>query len=153
MNHNANILIVDDETVVRLSYLRSLATASYDAVAVGSGAEALHMLDHYPFELVFLDLRMPDMDGIAVLKTIKQKWPTCEVVIITGYPTLDTAKEAVRLGAYHYLVKPVSPDELIKAAQQALVQKHWALRKDVTRRNEAEPQRCRWTGDLPLFAR
>jgi DNA-binding NtrC family response regulator len=150
MTHKANILIVDDEQVVRLSHLRSLATADFDAAAAGSGAEALHLMDRYPFEVVFLDLRMPDIDGIAVLKTIKRKWPDCEVIIITGYPTIDTAKQAVRLGAYHYLVKPVSPDDVVKAANAALLHKHWALRTLRPRRDGSDPaDRRAWMDGLP----
>jgi len=83
-----------------------------------------------------LDLRMPGMDGMAVLKMIKQKWPETEVVIITGYPTVETAKEAVRLGAYDYLAKPVGPDDVINVANGAMTQKKWALHKDRTGQDE-----------------
>ncbi|NIP18268.1 MAG: response regulator [Xanthomonadales bacterium] len=130
MKDQANILIVDDEEVVCLSYFRSLAKADYQAKVARGGNEALRIMEQRPFDVVFLDLRMPDLDGIEVLKTIRQKWPECEVVIITGYPTIQTAKEAVRLGAYHYLVKPVSPEDVVKAARNAMTHKSWALRKD-----------------------
>jgi len=129
MKDSANILIVDDEEVVCLSYFRSLANANLQAQVARGGTEALKVMEQRSFDVVFLDLRMPDMDGITVLKTIKQKWPDCEVVIITGYPTIQTAKEAVRLGAWHYLVKPVSPDDVVRAAQEAMTHKGWALRK------------------------
>ena len=66
---------------------------------------------------------------MQVLRTIKQRWPESEVVIITGYPTIETAKEAVRLGAYDYLAKPIGPVEVINATDGALTQKRWALRK------------------------
>ena len=62
-----------------------------------------------------------------VLKTLKKRWPQSEVVIITGYPSVDTAKEAVRLGAHNYIAKPVAPDELIKAANDAVTQKRWSM--------------------------
>lgn len=130
MNKPANILIVDDEEVVRLSQLRSLNGAGYRAEAAPCATEALKLMERRPFDLVFLDIRMPDLDGITVLRTIKRQWPECEVVIVTGYPAIATAKEAVRLGAYHYLVKPVGPDEIVKAARAALIHKGWALRAE-----------------------
>ena len=94
-------------------------------------------MEQRPADVVLLDLRMPGMDGMSVLKMIKQRWPETEVVIITGYPNVDTAKEAVRLGAYDYLAKPVGPDEVINAANGAMTQKKWALRKDRTDRMKA----------------
>jgi DNA-binding NtrC family response regulator len=69
---------------------------------------------------------------MRVLKTIKRKWPDSEVVIITGYPTLETAKEAVRLGAYDYLAKPLGPEDVINAADGAMQHKIRALHKDRT---------------------
>ena len=88
---------------------------------------------------------MPGMDGMSVLKAIKQSWPKSEVVVITGYPTVESAKEAVRLGAYDYLAKPVGPAEVINAANGAITQKKWALRKDASepRRNNRSPCRGR----------
>lgn len=148
MNKRADILIVDDEQVVRLSHLRSLATANFEATAVGSGPEALSLMECHPYDVVFLDLRMPELDGIAVLKAIRDRWPECEVVIITGYPTLDTAKEAVRRGAYHYLVKPVSPSDVVKAANDALLHKQWTLRT-VQPDDAQNEERFRWTDGLP----
>ncbi len=127
----ANILIVDDEEVVRLSYFRSLAKANYQAKVAKGGTEALKAMEQRAFDVVFLDLRMPDLDGISVLREIRRNWPDCEVVIITGYPTIQTAKEAVRLGAYHYLVKPVSPEDIVSAARDAMTHKGWALRKEM----------------------
>ena len=83
-------------------------------------------------DIILLDLRMPGLDGMDVLKTIKQRWPDSEVVVITGYPTIETAKEAVRLGAHNYIAKPVGPDDVIRAAHEAMTQKRWALRSEQT---------------------
>lgn len=127
-----NVLVVDDEEVVRLSYLRALAGAHCDVEAVRTGNDALRVLEQHPFDVVMLDLRMPGMDGMSVLKTIKEKWPESEVIIITGYPSLETAKEAVRLGAYDYLAKPIGPDDVINAAAGAMMQKKWALHRERT---------------------
>ena len=129
MNKNANVLVVDDEEVVRLSYRRVLDAECNVAVAT-SGTEALQAMEKHPYDVVLLDVRMPGMDGMAVLKTIKQKWPESEVVIITGYPSVENAKEAVRLGAYDYLAKPLAPAEVVHAASAAMAQKEWALHCD-----------------------
>ncbi len=132
MNDKASILIVDDEEVVRRSHLRSLAETGCYTETAEDGDKAIHVLEQRPFDVVLLDLRMPGLDGMDVLKTIKQRWPTCEVVVITGYPTIETAKEAVRLGAHNYIAKPVGPDEVIRAANEAMTQKRWAMRSEQT---------------------
>lgn len=137
MSEKTNILVVDDNDVVRLSHFRSLASAHCSVEAVGNGSDALHAMEQRAFDVVLLDLRMPGMDGMAVLKAIKERWPESEVVIITGYPTIETAKEAVRLGAYDYLAKPVGPDEVINAANGAMMQKRWALHEERAGRESA----------------
>lgn len=137
MNDRASILIVDDEEVVRLSHLRSLVGTNCNAQVAEGGNEALRVMEQHPFDVILLDLRMPDLDGMDVLKIIKERWPDSEVVVITGYPSIESAKEAVRLGAYDYLAKPVGPDDVIKAANDAMIQKRWALRSDRKNR-EAE---------------
>ena len=128
MNDKANILIVDDEEVVRLSHLRSLEGSNCSTRAAEDGREALEVMEQDPADVVLLDLRMPDLDGMDVLKAIKQRWPESEVVVITGYPSIETAKEAVRLGAFNYLTKPLAPNEVIKVANDAVNQKRWGLR-------------------------
>ena len=135
MEEKTKILVVDDEEVVRLSHIRTLASIHCNVEVVKSGAEALRVMEQRPADVVLLDLRMPGMDGMAVLKAIKQNWPETEVVIITGYPNIETAKEAVRLGAYDYLAKPLGPDEVISVANGAITQKRWALRRDRTGSN------------------
>ena len=132
MDEKTKILVVDDEEVVRLSHIRTLANIHCSVEVVKDGVEALRVMQQRPADVVLLDLRMPGMDGMTVLKAIKQGWPETEVVIITGYPNLETAKEAVRLGAYDYLAKPVGPDEVINVANGAMMQKKWALRTDKT---------------------
>jgi DNA-binding NtrC family response regulator len=125
-----NVLVVDDQEVVRMSYLRSLGSAQCEVETVPDGNEALRALERHPFDLVTLDLRMPGMDGMAVLRTIKERWPESEVIVITGYPSIESAKEAIRLGASDYLAKPVGPDDLVNAAARAMLHKEWTLRPD-----------------------
>jgi DNA-binding NtrC family response regulator len=86
-------------------------------------------MEQEPFDVVLLDMRMPGQDGLSVLRTIKHKWPESEVVIITGYPTVDSAKEAIRLGAYDYVAKPVGPQDVINVTDGAITRKQWALRR------------------------
>jgi DNA-binding NtrC family response regulator len=132
MSAQAKILIVDDEEIVRRSYQRALSGQPCNVTATTNGREALDMMGNQAFDVVLLDQRMPGMDGMAVLKTIKANWPESEVIMITGYPAVESAKEAVMLGAYDYLAKPVGPDEVIEAANGAMTHKRWALRCDQT---------------------
>ncbi len=127
MNAKARILIVDDEEVVRRSFARILGTTDCQVKAVSSWTEVAQAMQDDPFDVVLLDLRMPDVDGMTVLRGLKQRWPSSEVIIITGYPSIDTAKEAVALGAYDYLAKPVGPDQVIEASNAAMRHKRWAL--------------------------
>ena len=130
MNDKANVLIVDDEEVVRHSHLRSLEGTDCNAQAAEDGWEAIQVMEQHPADVILLDIRMPGLDGMDVLKTIKQRWPDSEVVVITGYPCIESAKQAVRLGAFNYLTKPAGPDEVLKVATDAMNQKRWALRSD-----------------------
>ena len=117
------VLVVDDDEIVRLSHMRTLAGQSCDLEAVRGGAQALESMQKKPADVVLLDLRMPEMDGLAALKSMKEKWPATEVVVITGYPSVYTAREAVKLGAFDYLAKPVGPDKLVEVANAAMAQR------------------------------
>lgn len=128
MIEKATILVVDDEEIVRRSYARALSGQHCSVAAVWNGEDALTVMEQYPFDVVLLDQRMPGMDGMTVLKQIKQKWPDSEVIMITGYPAVESAKEAVNLGAYDYLVKPIGPNEVVDATNGAMLHKAWALR-------------------------
>lgn len=130
MNANPRVLIIDDEEVVRRCHLRVLAGDYCEVKAVPDGTQALATMQAEPFDIVLLDLRMPGMDGMAVLRQIRDRWPDCEVIVITGYPSLDTAKEAIRLGARDYLAKPLEPAAVIRAAASAIEHKQWTLRSD-----------------------
>jgi DNA-binding NtrC family response regulator len=123
MDKVRKVLVVDDEEIVRLSHMRTLAGQSCNVEAARGADEALEKMQAEPADVVLLDLRMPGMDGLATLKTIKERWPETEVVIITGYPSVYTAREAVRLGAFDYLVKPVGPDEVLAVANEAMAQR------------------------------
>ena len=113
------ILVIDDEPIVRTSCIRSLSPEGYEVKSASSGKEALELLENEPFNLVLLDLKMPDMDGIEVLKKIKNTWPDTKVVMITGYSTVETAVKTLKLGAFSYLEKPFMPDTLLETAREA----------------------------------
>jgi DNA-binding NtrC family response regulator len=123
MNELRKILVVDDEEVVRLSHMRTLAGQSCNVEAVQGGAQALEKMQGEPADVVLMDLRMPGMDGLATLEVMKKKWPETEVVIITGYPSVVTAREAVKMGAFDYLAKPVDPDKVLAVANEAMAQR------------------------------
>jgi DNA-binding NtrC family response regulator len=122
------ILVVDDEEIVRRSYVRALAGEHCSVEVVKNGVDALQVMGLRPFDVVLLDMNMPGMNGMTVLRNIKQNWPESEVIIITGYPAVESAKQAVTLGAYDYLAKPAGPDDVINAANAAMLHKRWVLR-------------------------
>jgi len=130
MNAKTNVLVIDDEEVVRRSFTRALDGGCCKVEEAGNGTAGLRALEREDFDVVLLDLRMPGRDGIEVLGEIKKRWPETEVVVITGYPAVDTAKQAMRLGAYDYLAKPLGCDEVAQVTQGAIEHKRWALRSD-----------------------
>lgn len=144
MNAKARILVIDDEEIVRLSYVRALSTEHCSVEVVADGKGAIRMMRQQPFDVVLLDLHMPEMDGMNVLETIKDQWPESEVIIITGYPAIDTAKKAVALGAYDYLAKPVGPEDVTKVANDAMMHKRWALRGEQRTECTAIQSRASW---------
>ena len=130
MDAKASILVIDDEEIVRRSYARILGEMDCEAQAAADGEQALRAMEQQPFDVVLLDLRMPGAQGMEVLKAIKHRWPASEVVIVTGYPSVESAKEALQLGACDYLAKPADPDEVIDAARGAIRRKKWALKAE-----------------------
>jgi heterodisulfide reductase subunit A2 len=106
------ILVVDDEAIVRESIRDWLKDAGYEVSVAESGEEALKLIQKQNFGVMILDLRLPGMSGIEVLKKVKLTQPSIKSIIITAYPTMLTQEEASKLGAIDYLVKPVFPDKL-----------------------------------------
>ena len=123
MGEMSKVLVVDDEQVVRLSHMRTLAGQHCTVDAVPAVDQALEKMQAAPADVVLMDLRMPGMGGLEALKAIKEKWPYTEVVIITGYPSVYTAREAARLGAFAYLAKPADPDKVLAVANEAMAQR------------------------------
>lgn len=102
------VLVVDDEELIRQLLTRLCRGAGYQVVAAGDGAEALRALEEGFFNVCIVDLLLPGVDGMAVLRRAKELHPECEVIILTGFGALESAVEALRLGAYDYLEKPAA---------------------------------------------
>jgi len=133
MTGNGNILVVDDEPVVCASYQRILADDGYIVRSAFSGKEALDRFENECFDLAILDLRIPAPGGLALLRHMKKASPGTEVIVITGYPTLENAKESIRLGAFDFVPKPFDPDTVRRKVNEALASAHWTLtRKEVS---------------------
>lgn len=124
MKYTQQVLIVDDEAAVRKGIARALQKKGMNTRLVDNGQETLYLLDNQHFDLVLLDIRMPDMDGIEVLKKLRARHPETEVIMITGYPSIDSAVHCVKLGALDYLVKPFSLDDLEAALNKTGRQPH-----------------------------
>jgi two-component system response regulator AtoC len=123
----ATILVVDDEPAQR-QFLRA-ALRNHEVVAAASGEEALQLLSSRSFDLVISDQKMPGMSGIELLQWIREQTPETPVLILTAYGTIDSAVEAVKLGAEDYLIKPVqSPDEIRVAVARTLDKRALAAR-------------------------
>jgi len=114
------ILIVDNETNVRTVFSDVLRKENYIVKGAKDGPEAIKAVDEETFDLALVDLRMPRMDGIEVLETIKKRKPQIPVIIYTGYGSVTTAVEAMRKGAADYLNKPFSPEDLKSCIRKAL---------------------------------
>lgn len=114
------ILVVDDEKNIRLTMSQSLEPMEIPVQTAVNGEEALRKLQEGSFGLVFLDLQMPGIDGMEVLRQIKEDWPKIRVIIITAHGTIETAVEAMKLGAVDFIQKPFSPGEIRELATQVL---------------------------------
>ena len=127
----AKILLVDDETVFTQNTAKLLTSRGYVVTAVNSGDAAIQALEEKDFDVVVLDLKMPGMDGITTLKEIKKLGLFTETLILTGHGSIDTALEAIKIGAYDYLTKPCEIDELVGKIEGAWERKDDEIKKDI----------------------
>ena len=128
------VLIVDDEKIIRDSFSRVLLKEGYAVEAVESGRLALERAAEEPPDIVLLDLKMPGLDGMETFRELKEKDPDVVGIMITGYPTIESAVKAVKLGAYDYLTKPCSPEELRIVLARAAERKKLAWDNEKLRR-------------------
>lgn len=141
----AQILIVDDEPIARQNLEHILRKEGYTTVCAENGGVAIRHLEQGEFDLVMTDLRMQPVDGMTLLQTTKQLHPDTEVIMLTGYATVNTAVEAMQKGAYHYVAKPYNIEEVRALVRQALDKRRLRLEVGVLRRR-LEDRR-----DVPLL--
>jgi len=123
-NPVARILAVDDEAIVLDSFRKILVAAGYAIDTVESGREALGLVQKNTYDFVFTDLKMPEMDGLDVVKGVKHYSPETDVVVITGYATIESAVNAMKWGAMDYVQKPFTEDELAEFTKRCLIRRH-----------------------------
>ena len=126
----ANILIVDDEWATRHTLAGLLQRTGYRIEEAASGREALEHITRQHFDLVILDLKMPEMDGTEVLRAARPLAPDTVFIILTAYGTLDSAVVAIRHGAFDYLLKPSSMPEIVRVVEAGLAQRRQRLARE-----------------------
>ena len=121
------ILVVEDEDIARKNLEHILVKTGYDVISVNNGKKAIDLLQSTSFDLVITDLKMEQVDGMQVLRKTKELQPYTEVIMITGYATVDSSVEAMHQGAYYYIAKPYKIGEVRKIAREALIKRQLQL--------------------------
>ncbi len=128
-----SILLVDDEIISLQNIGHYLRQKGYTVTVAASGSEAISLIDHKVFDLVITDLKMPDVDGVQVMKRAKEILPDIEVIIVTGYATINSAVEAMSRGAFYYMTKPIKLEELhtliVQATEKVLLRREISILK------------------------
>lgn len=132
--HYPKILIVEDEKGLRLGTEKLLSRKSFIVSTAENGTEGIRKSLETDFDIVLIDLKMPDIDGLDVLKEIKEKKPSTVCFIVTAYASYETAIEATRLGAFNYILKPFTPDDLIHEIEKGYKQRILLLEAEELRR-------------------
>jgi DNA-binding NtrC family response regulator len=120
MNKNARILVVDDDENIRKVEVAILEDQSYTVESVGTAKEAIEKSKRKFYNVALIDIRLPDMEGIELLTKFRETTPKIRKIIVTGYPTLQNAVDAVNKGADAYIVKPFDVEKVLKTIQQQL---------------------------------
>ena len=128
-NSKYTILIVDDEPLIRKSLFEILKMIGYQCLMVGSGEEAVEAIQKKKVDIVISDMRLPEMSGIDLLKKIKKLQPSIEVIMMTGFGSIETAVEAMKLKAFDYITKPIVDDE-IKLVLEKIIEKNDLLQEN-----------------------
>jgi two-component system alkaline phosphatase synthesis response regulator PhoP len=116
----SKVLVVDDEPVVRSFLVRVLEQGGYSAQAAHNGREALQRLEESPFDLLLTDIKMDQLDGVQLLAQARTQYPDMAVILLTGHATVQSAVEALRLGAHDYLLKPAKNEDILAAVASGL---------------------------------
>jgi DNA-binding NtrC family response regulator len=115
-----NILVVDDDAIVIKSCKRILEAEGFEVFTVPSADKALEAIKNSDFDILLIDVKMPERDGMYLMREIKKNWPEIPTIVMSGYPTPETIAEVLKLGATLFIPKPFKPDELIKSVRQVL---------------------------------
>ena len=129
MKPRGHILIIDDEASLRQTLARILQRAGFEVTTAANGKDGLALVHEHPFDLLYLDIRMPDVSGLELLKSIHTKFPDLPVILFTAQPDLNSAVEALRRGATDYLLKPLKPQTVIDRTQAILSDRQKERRK------------------------
>jgi DNA-binding response OmpR family regulator len=132
MSTSHSILIIDDEPNLRRSLGLILQRAGYAVTTASDAAEALHVLQAGAYDLTFLDIKLPDQNGIQLMPQLRELYPEMPILILTAHATLDTAIGAVRLGARDYLLKPIDPENILSRAESLLKEAKPKRRREIT---------------------
>jgi DNA-binding NtrC family response regulator len=116
------ILIVDDDRVVLASCRRILESEGYAVSLTSSVKEALQMMEEKNFDLLLVDVIMPEYDGLYLVGNVRENLPHLPILVMSGYPTPETISSGMRMGATHFIAKPFTPDELITAVHRAFAE-------------------------------
>lgn len=130
-----NLLLVDDEPIILELLQRQLNQRHYQTKTATTGQQALDLLANQHIDILVTDIKMPGMDGMTLLKEIRRDFPLIEIIMVTGHGDMETALEAMRLGAYNFLTKPVGVSELAATLDNCL--EKMALEKEIVRKQEA----------------
>jgi len=141
-----HILLIDDEPLIRLSMTDALKAVGYEVQAAANGHEGLTLMNHAVFDIVITDLRLPGADGLELLQVCKQRSPRTEVIMITAHGSVETAVEAMKRGAYDFITKPFSMDELLLIVER--LSKVLALRAENAELREALEGKFNFEGIL-----
>ena len=131
MPDRPTLLIVDDDNETRTLWQTALTQDNYDVTGAASGEDALRKMSILSFDLVITDLRLPGIDGVQLVRDIRRRWPDIVVIVVTGYPTLDSSVACLRAGVHDYLYKPCPITELRRSLREGL-----AKREGFTKRFE-----------------
>jgi len=135
----AEVLVVDDEPVTARGYARALAAAGYKVTVAHDGREAAEIAGKRRFDAIVSDIAMPDMDGLALLRAIRERDLDIPMIFMTGSPALESALQAIEYGAFRYLVKPIAPDAMLESVGRAVrVHKLARIRREAAAVTELE---------------
>jgi DNA-binding NtrC family response regulator len=145
------LAVIDDEPTVCQRLKQIFRKGPFEIETFGEGTSALARMDQKSFQIVLSDIRLPDMDGLEILNRIKKNYPTTEVILITGYATLDQAVEAVKKGSFYYLAKPFTPDQVRAVVNRAV--EHSKLSSENKRLREEVFQKIQYDGIVGISSK